>query len=158
MRARRHLQQDAERPLLVLAGLRILVGVIWLANLTWKLPPDFGRNEPRGLLYSFTEAQRYAVVEPLRSLMHDVVIPHFTLFGYLVFLVELTAGLLLTTGFRTRLGAVLGTAQSAMIMVLVMEAPTEWFWGYAMFLVLNTLPLVAPSDARLSVDHRRGAA
>jgi len=151
-------EPDAARMQLVLACLRIFVGVIWLVNLTWKLPPDFGRHDPRGLLYSFQEAERSALVEPMRHLMHSVVIPHFALFGWLVFAVELTAGVLLVTGFKTRVGAIVGTAQSLVIMALVMRAPTEWFWGYAMFVVLNALPLLAPSDARLSIDHRRGAA
>jgi hypothetical protein len=35
------------------------------------------------------------------------------------------------------------------------RAPTEWFWGYAMFVVLNALPLVVIADARLSVAHAR---
>jgi uncharacterized membrane protein YphA (DoxX/SURF4 family) len=149
---------EAERTLLALSVLRIFVGVIWLANLSWKLPPDFGRDQPRGLLYSFREAERWAFVEPLRDLVQNVVIPHFTLFGWLVFVVELTAGVLLTTGFLTRFGALLGTAESLTIMALVSRAPTEWFWGYAMFVVLNALPLVVVTDARLSIAHRRGSA
>jgi uncharacterized membrane protein YphA (DoxX/SURF4 family) len=154
----RRADADVERMQLALAGLRIFVGVIWLANLSWKLPPDFGRNDPRGLLYSFHQAERWAIVEPMRHLMRSTVIPHFTFFGWQVFLVELTAGVLLTTGFLTRLGAVIGTVQSLTITALVGRSPTEWFWGYAMFVVLNALPLVAPSDARLSIDHRRGVA
>jgi hypothetical protein len=40
---------DTERTELALAVLRIFIGSLWLANLSWKLPPHFGRNEPRGL-------------------------------------------------------------------------------------------------------------
>jgi uncharacterized membrane protein YphA (DoxX/SURF4 family) len=149
------LAADAGRTRIALAALRIFVGVIWLANLSWKLPPDFGRDQPRGLLYSFREAERSALVGPLRHLVHSVVIPHFTLFGWLVFAVELTAGALLTAGFMTRLGALIGTAQSLTIMALVTRAPTESFWGYAMFVILNALPLVVVTDARLSIAHRR---
>jgi uncharacterized membrane protein YphA (DoxX/SURF4 family) len=143
---------------LVLAGLRIFVGIVWIANLTWKLPPDFGRNKARGLLYSFQLAEHWAVVGPLRHLVGSVVIPHFTLFGWLVFGIELIAGVLLLLGVMTRLGAVLGTAESVAIMLLVGRAPSEWFWGYAMFVLLNALPLLVPAAARLSVDHARGRA
>ena len=80
---------------LVFAGLRIFVGVVWIANLSWKLPPDFGRHDARGLLYSFELAHRWALVGPLRDLVGSVVIPHFTLFGWLVFGIELIAGVLL---------------------------------------------------------------
>jgi uncharacterized membrane protein YphA (DoxX/SURF4 family) len=143
---------------LALAGLRIFVGIVWIANLSWKLPPDFGRDDARGLLYSFELAQRWAVVEPLRDIVDSVVIPHFTLFGWLVFSIELIAGVLLLLGFMTRLGALLGTAEATAILLLVGRAPTEWFWGYAMFVLLNALPLLVPSGARLSIDHARGRA
>jgi uncharacterized membrane protein YphA (DoxX/SURF4 family) len=149
---------DVDRMALVLAALRIFVGIIWLANLSWKLPPDFGRDQPRGLLYSFREAEHWAIVGPLRHVMRSEVIPHFTLFGWIVFLVELTAGILLTAGLATRLGALIGTGQAVIITVLVGRAPTEWIWGYAMFVLLNALPLVTRSNARLSVDRLRGRA
>jgi uncharacterized membrane protein YphA (DoxX/SURF4 family) len=146
---------DAARMALVFAGLRIFVGVIWIANLSWKLPPDFGRHDARGLLYSVELAHRWALVGPLRDLVGSVVIPHFTLIGWLVFGIELSAGVLLTLGWKTRLGALLGTAESIAITLLVGRAPTEWFWGYAMFVVLNVLPLVVPADARLSIASAR---
>ena len=149
---------DARRMALALAVLRIFIGVLWLANLAWKLPPDFGRDEPRGLLYSFHQGERYASIGPLRDLVHDVVIPHFTFFGWLVFGVELAAGLLLTLGVMTRFGALIGTAQSVMITLLVAGAPNEWRWGYAMFILLNAVPLLAPADRRLSIDYLRGRA
>jgi uncharacterized membrane protein YphA (DoxX/SURF4 family) len=148
-------ESDAARMALVFAGLRIFVGIVWIANLSWKLPPDFGRHDARGLLYSFELAHRWALVGPLRDLVGSVVIPHFTLFGWMVFGIELAAGVFLTLGLMTRLGAVLGTAESVAITLLVGRAPTEWFWGYAMFVILNALPLVVRSDARLSVAHAR---
>ena len=152
------MERRFERAALALAGLRIFMGILWLANLSWKLPPDFGRDEPRGLLYAFRQAEHHAVVEPLRHLVRSVVIPHFTLFGSLVFSVELAAGCLLLLGLFTRVGALIGTAQSVTIAALVVRAPNEWFWGYAMFVLLNLLPLAAPSNARLSLDHRLGRA
>jgi thiosulfate dehydrogenase (quinone) large subunit len=148
-------ESDAARMALVFAGLRIFVGIVWIANLSWKLPPDFGRHDARGLLYSFELAHRWALVGPLRDLVGSVVIPHFTLFGWMVFGIELAAGVFLTLGLMTRLGAVLGTAESVAITLLVGRAPTEWFWGYAMFVLLNAVPLVVRSDARLSVAHAR---
>jgi uncharacterized membrane protein YphA (DoxX/SURF4 family) len=143
-----------------LAGLRIFMGVLWLANLYWKLPPDFGRNDPEGLLYNFRRAEEHAVLPFLRSLVEDVVIPHFTLFGWLVFLVELTAGVLLTLGLFTRVGALVGTVEATIITLLVVRAPHEWFWTYAMFIAINLVLILTPAARRLSVDawlsRRRG--
>jgi len=146
---------EGVRVLYALAGLRILLGVLWLANLSWKLPPDFGKNDPKGLLYNFRRAEQHAVIGPLRNIAREVLIPHFTLFGWIVFLVELTAGALLLLGLWTRVGAVIGLVQSIAITLLVVRAPNEWVWTYVMFVVISIVVLVTPSGSRLSLDERR---
>jgi thiosulfate dehydrogenase [quinone] large subunit len=146
---------EVARTLYALAGLRILLGVVWLANLTWKLPPDFGKSDAEGLLYDFRLGERYAVIAPLRDVTRDVVIPHFTLFGWLVFLAELTAGVLLLLGLWTRVGALVGLLQSIAITLLVVRAPSEWVWTYVMFVAIGLVVLVTPSGSRLSLDARR---
>lgn len=143
-----------ERTLLVLAGARILLGVLWLANLTWKLPPDFGRDDPEGLLYNFELAAAHAVVAPLRTLAEDVLIPHFTLFGWIVFLVELAVGLSLLLGLWTRIGALLGVVQSIAITLLVVRAPDEWVWTYVLLVAMSLVVALTPSGERLSLDAR----
>jgi uncharacterized membrane protein YphA (DoxX/SURF4 family) len=141
----------ADRNAYALAGLRIFTGILWLANLAWKLPPDFGKDDPEGLLYSFRLAEEDAVLGFLRSFMADVVIPEFTLFAVLVFAVELVAGLLLVTGVAARVGALIGTVQAIVITLLVASAPSEWFWTYAMLIALNLVCLAADTDERLSL-------
>ena len=135
----------------VLAGIRLFTGVLWLANLSWKLPPSFGRDDPKGLLYNFRRAEQDAVFGFLRSFMRDVVIPHFTAWGAVVFTVELAAGALLTLGLLTRLGGLIGTVQAVIITLLVVQAPNEWFWTYAMLILLNAVCLLTVTDERLSL-------
>ena len=147
-------QRADERTLLVLAGARILLGVLWLANLTWKLPPDFGRDDPEGLLYNFELASAHAVVAPLRTLAEDVLIPHFTLFGWIVFLAELAVGLSLLLGLWTRIGALLGVVQSIAITLLVVRAPDEWVWTYVLLVAMSLVVALTPSGERLSLDAR----
>lgn len=141
---------------LALAGLRVLMGVLWLDNLTWKLPPSFGRHDPRGLLYSFHQAEHHAISEPLRRFVAHVVIPHFTLFGWQVFAVEAVAGVLLLLGWHTRVGAAVGLVQSIAITVLTVRAPHQWAWGFALFVAVSLVLVVAPGNARWSFDARRG--
>jgi uncharacterized membrane protein YphA (DoxX/SURF4 family) len=150
--------RSRDRSALALAGLRVLMGALWLANLSWKLPPDFGRHDPRGLLYSFHQAEHHALSEPLRRFVAHVVIPHFTLFGWEVFAVEAVAGVLLLLGWRTRAGAVLGLVQSIAITVLTVRAPHQWAWGFALFVAVSLALVVAPGNARWSLDARRGRA
>jgi thiosulfate dehydrogenase [quinone] large subunit len=137
-----------------LALLRIFTGVIWLANEAWKLPPSFGRDEAGGLMDNFLIAEEHAVFGFLRTFMSDVVIPNYTLFGWLVFVVELVAGVLLTLGLFTRLGALIGGIQALIITLLVVQAPTEWFWTYAMLIALHAVLFFTPCAERLSLDSR----
>jgi uncharacterized membrane protein YphA (DoxX/SURF4 family) len=134
------------------------MGVLWLSNLSWKLPPGFGRHDPRGLMYSFQQAEHHAISEPLRRLVADTVIPHFTLFGWIVFVIELVAGVLLLLGWHTRVGALVGLAQSIAITVLTIRAPNEWAWGYALFVAVSLMLALVPSNARLSLDRWQGRA
>lgn len=38
--------------LIVLTGLRLLAGLIWLYNVVWKVPPDFGERGRRTCITS----------------------------------------------------------------------------------------------------------
>jgi uncharacterized membrane protein YphA (DoxX/SURF4 family) len=145
-----------DRSELAVTGLRVLMGVLWIDNLTWKLPPDFGRHDPRGLLYSFHQAERHAIGEPLRRFVAHVVIPHFTLFGWEVFAVEAVAGVLLLLGWHTRLGAAIGLVQAIAITLLTVRAPNEWGWGYGLFVAVSLVLVLAPGNARWSLDSRMG--
>jgi thiosulfate dehydrogenase [quinone] large subunit len=150
--------RERDRIAWVFVSLRVFMGVLWLANLSWKLPPHFGRNDPRGLMYSFRQAEQYALSEPLRRLMAHVVIPHFTFFGWQVFLVELVAGVLLLLGWHTRVGAVIGLLQAIAITVLTVRAPNQWFWGFALFVAVSLVLVVVPCNMRFSVDRWQGRA
>ena len=140
------------------AGRRYLLGVVGLPTLWCMRPPYVGRHDPRGLLYSFHQAEQYAVGEPLRRFMGHVVIPHFTLFGWQVFLVEAVAGVLLLLGWHTRIGAVIGLFQAIAITLLTARAPNQWFWGFVLFIAVSLLIAVVPSNRHLSLDRRQGRA
>ena len=96
---------ERERVLLTLAGMRALMGIVWLSLLFGKFPPGFGRHTRDGLMHTFRLAEQHAAIGPLRDLVRRLVIPHFTLFGWIVFLVELVIGILLLAGFYTRIAA-----------------------------------------------------
>ena len=61
----------------VLAVIRIAVGVMWLSNLGWKRPPNFGA------LHRFTQAGvDHPVATPYAWLTEHVILPHFAFFGW----------------------------------------------------------------------------
>jgi hypothetical protein len=147
---------ERERVLLTLAGVRIFMGVFWLVNLLWKLPTDFGKGDYWGLPRTFELARTHAFSPPLRRLADDVLIPHMTVFGWVIFLMGLFTGLSLVLGLLTRVGAALGLLQAIAITLLVANAPGEWLYGYLMLILLSALMLLLPVSRRLSIDDALG--
>jgi uncharacterized membrane protein YphA (DoxX/SURF4 family) len=147
---------ERERVLLTLAGVRVFMGVFWLVNLLWKLPTDFGKGEYWGLPRTLQIAQAHAFTPPLRDLVDDVLIPHTTVLGWMVFFVGLVTGVSLVLGLLTRLGALLGLLQALAITALVANAPGEWLYGYLMLILLSGLLLILPVSRRMSLDDVLG--
>lgn len=109
---------------------RITLGLLWLANLSWKKPPDFGAKDGSGL-YHFTKlAIDYPVFPPYSALVKSVVLPNFTVFGWAVFLLEIGLAVFLLLGLATRLWALIGIAQTVAIFLSVGASPNEWKWSY----------------------------
>ena len=147
---------ERERVLLTLAGVRAFMGVFWLVNLLWKLPTDFGKGEYWGLPRTLEVARTHAFSPPLRRLVDDVLIPHLSIVGWLVFFLGLITGLSLVFGLLTRLGAFLGLLQAIAITALVANAPGEWLYGYLMLILLSGLLLLLPVSRRMSLDDALG--
>ncbi|MEP7000289.1 MAG: DoxX family protein [bacterium] len=137
-----------------LAAFRIAVGVYWLYEQHWKLPPDFGLHDPRGLMFAFRESATYPTIHLYGAFIQDVVIPHFHLFAWLLLLTETVIGLSILLGAWTKIGAFLGVIQAVNLLVAQASTP-EGPWIYAAILAVNLLVLVTPSDRALSVDAWR---
>jgi uncharacterized membrane protein YphA (DoxX/SURF4 family) len=146
---------ERERVLLTLAGVRVFMGVFWLVNLLWKLPPDFGDGR-RGLDHTLVLAHDHALTPVLRALVDDVLEPHRAILGWAAFLLALVCGLSLLLGLLTRLGAALGLLLALAATALVGNAPGEWLYGYLLLIVLSALMLLLPVSRRLSVDDALG--
>jgi thiosulfate dehydrogenase (quinone) large subunit len=132
----------------LIAIVRVGVGLLWVQNVGWKIPPDFGQAEPpSGLYQSATYAVSHEVFHPYAVLMDRLVLPNFTFFGWMVLLVEASLGAFLLIGLATRFWAVVGMAQTVVIMLSVLNAPHEWFWSYILMLLAH-MALFATSAGR----------
>jgi thiosulfate dehydrogenase [quinone] large subunit len=121
------------------AGVRIVVGLLWLTNAGWKRPPDFGREAGRGLFRFTSFAVEHEVFAPFALVVREIVLPNFTLFGWTVLLVEAALGSFLILGLGTRLWALIGAAQAAAITLSTLNAPGEWNWGYYILIAIHLL-------------------
>ena len=146
---------DGQTVLWPISIARILIGVLWLFSLRWKLPPSFepaaGSSE-RGLREWLELEVEFAAFEPYGNLIESVVLPNFTFFAWLIFLLELAVGLSLLLGFGVRLGALLGLGLSLNLGIGLLEVPGEWPWSYAMLAMWHGLFFVTNAGQVFGLD------
>ena len=137
------------------AGLRILLGLMWLYNVSWKRAPDFGQDAGNGLFKFTSYAVSHPVFAPYSWVVEHLVLPVFTPFGWLVLIAETTLAVLLLTGAWVRLAAAIGVAQSIAIALSVAYAPHEWPWAYWLMIGAHAVILFSSAGRVLAVDGIR---
>ena len=118
------------------AVLRIFFGLVFLTNGLAKLVPGLA-HLPGGYFLIDSDGARAIIAHNARhhpvALYHDLVfsvlLPHWGLFGPLVGLTETAAGLLLTLGLATGVGALAAAALS--LHIQFSDANGPWLFEYA---------------------------
>lgn len=142
------------------ATLRVVAGLLWLSNVSWKLPTSFGESADgcRGLC-GFVQAGIDHPVAPVYPWVLETIIqPNLQLFGWMVLAVETILAALLLSGTWVRVAAVVGMAQSIAIGLSVANADGEWYWSYALMVVLHFAVFATAVERRSPVDARRRVA
>ncbi len=148
--------EEVPRPQAVGAAvLRILLGLLWLYNVSWKRAPDFGQDAGNGLFKFTSYAVSHPVLPPYSWVVDHLVLPAFTPFGWLVLIAETTLAVLLLTGAWVRLAAAIGVAQSVAIALSVAYAPHEWPWSYWLMIGAHVVILLSSAGRVLGVDGVR---
>ncbi|HEY4099890.1 MAG TPA: TQO small subunit DoxD [Gemmatimonadales bacterium] len=146
-----------------IALLRVHVGATWL----WYAWPKFARSErylpPSGYMISFAQASARNATGATRAILEHVILPHAAVWAELARFGELSAGLLLLLGFRSRLGGAIGLA------VALCYAPFNYaFHEYhgglltlpdSMMAALSAVHILVPSGRMFGLDAvlaRRG--
>lgn len=138
-----------------MAALRILLGLLWLYNVSWKRPLDFGKDGGNGL-YGFTkDAVDHPVFPPYSWVVDTFVLPNFAAFGWMVLVVETLLAVLLLTGTLVRVAALVGVGQSLAIGLSVAQTPGEWPWSYWLMIGAHLVLVLGVSGAFLAVDGAR---
>lgn len=136
------------RSLTVLALVRIFFGLLWLQQLSWKMPPSFG-----GLRSYIEKEAHYTFVPGYSFILKNVFLTHFSLLGASVWSAELLVGLLLLFGLFTRFGALLAIVLSTQLYIGLAYAPGEWYWTYGMLILLGLAVAAVPAGRRLGIDQ-----
>ena len=145
----------------LIGAMRIVVGVLWLANLEWKRPPDFGRDLQNGLYKYVDSAVRNPVFGPYSWFVEHVVLKNYALFGWMTLLLESALCVCLLLGLRTSIAALVGagTSVSIALSVLYYDKQYEWPWSYYLMIAAHLLLFAALAGDHLGLDGlaRKGA-
>jgi len=140
----------------VLAAFRILLGLMWLYNVSWKRPPDFGKDAGNGLYRFSSYAVSDPVLPPFSWVVEHLVLPNIAVFGWLVLAAETALAVLLLSGAFVRVAALVGLGQSLAIGLSVAFAPHEWPWSYWLMIGGHAVLVFASAGRVLGIDGVRG--
>lgn len=127
--------------------LRLTVGAMWWQQSLWKIPP----NED-GLIYWMRQMVDHAAIPLQSNLVSTIVLPWISVFGPLVYLIEVAIGVSLMLGLFSRLGALAGALMTANLWLGLYSAPGEWPWTYGFLIIIQLLFVIDPPGRSLGAD------
>ena len=137
-----------------IGGVRIVVGLMWLANLHWKVPPHFGEDNGGGLYKYAAATLRHSPFAPYRWITEHIIVENFVLFGWVTIVTEIALAALLMIGYRTRIVALVGAAMSTLIFfsVIYYDRADEWSWSYFLMIGVHLLLAAVSAGKHVGVD------
>lgn len=130
--------------------LRLTVGGMWWQQSLWKVPPNYD-----GLIYWMKQMVDHASISLQSRLIQEVVLPSISVFGPLVYCIEVLIAASLILGLLTRVGAGLGALMAINLWLGLYSAPGEWPWTYGFLIIIQLLFVFDPPGRSLGVDVLR---
>jgi uncharacterized membrane protein YphA (DoxX/SURF4 family) len=127
--------------------LRLLMGAMWWQQSLWKIPPNYD-----GLIYWMQQMVEHASIPLQSAFVSTIVLPNITIFGPIVYLVEVSIGISLMLGLLSRLGALAGLAMALNLWLGLYSAPGEWPWTYFFLVIIQVWFAIDPPGRALGLD------
>jgi thiosulfate dehydrogenase [quinone] large subunit len=144
------------RDLALWVGLyRIALGIMWLQMALQKAPWVIGpEGKPYGWLYGYIFKE---INNPTfgfyTEFLKNVILPNFSFFGFMTFIIEITIGLSLVLGLLVPLiGGLGGTVMQINIMLGSYSIPGEWFWLWPMLIGSHVIFMMGRAGRCLGLD------
>ncbi len=139
---------------LTLTVIRVLLGIFWLAQQTWKPPPTFGCPSG-GFCFWLDQEIQHPLIPLFADFLRAVIRPNAIAFGWFTLLVEVSIGLALIFGVFTRLSALVATLWSVNLLIGLAAVPGETPWYYLSIVAVNLLFVVIGASGQIAVDRAR---
>ena len=132
---------------------RIMFGLLWLDMGFQKAPWVVQDGHQFGWLYGWLLREiQYPTFGWYQRFLQDVVLPNFTLFGYLTFFTEVALGVSLLLGLLTVLGGIGGALWQLNIAFGAYSVPGEWYWIWALLIAPHLVFAHSRAGRTLGVD------
>jgi len=132
---------------------RIVYGYLWWQQSAWKVPSDdFGRRSGGGLWYWVQQEIQHPTVIAYRDFLVNVMIPHWTFFGWMTLVTETFIAVTLILGLFTRLGSLAAIGMAANITIGILSVPHEWGWTYVMLIMWPVIFLFTDAGRSFGID------
>jgi thiosulfate dehydrogenase [quinone] large subunit len=144
---------SAVAPLWPVGLARIVYGYLWWQQSAWKVPSDdFGWKSGGGLWYWVQQEVQHPTVGAYRDFLVNVMIPHWTFFGWMTLTTETFIAVTLMLGLLTRLGSLVAIGMAVNITIGILSVPHEWGWTYVMLIMLPVIFLLTDAGRSFGVD------
>jgi len=134
--------------------LRMMFGILWLQAALQKAPWVINAQGQRfGWLsnWLWTETQ-HPTFGFSKAMLEHVVLPHFTFFGSLSFVVELALGVSLLFGLLTVLSGIGGALWQCNIAIGSYAVPGEWGWIWPLLIAPHLVFAFSHAGRSVGVD------
>jgi thiosulfate dehydrogenase (quinone) large subunit len=132
---------------------RILYGYLWWQQSKWKVPSDdFGRTSGGGLWYWVQQEIQHPTLVAYKNFLVNVMIPHWTFFGWMTLITETFIGVTLLLGLGTRLGSLVAIGMAINITLGILNVPNEWGWTYVMLITFPVVFLLTDAGRSFGID------
>jgi len=132
---------------------RLAFGLMWLYGASWKMPPSFGQGADTGLWYWIQQQIQYPTFPWYRSFLENVVVPHFYLSGWLVFLLEFSVGFFLLIGLFTRIASAVGLLMSLNLLIGLAASPCGMSLTYVLMALFHVLFITTGAGLNWGIDQ-----
>ncbi len=134
--------------------MRIMFGLLWLDGAWQKAPWVINDWHQFGWLHGWIWQEiNHPTFTLYKKFLEAIVLPNFTLFGYMSFFVELGLGLSLLLGLFTVLGGVGGALWQLNIALGSYSVPGEWYWIWPLLIAPHLVLAHTRSGRVLGLDQ-----
>lgn len=141
-------------PSVSLGLFRMMFGVLYLDMAFQKAPWVISDGQRFGWLYGWIWTEiKHPTFELYKNFLQNIVLPNFTMFGYLTFFTEIALGLSLLLGMFTVLGGIGGALWQVNIAMGAYSVPGEWYWIWPLLIAPQLVFAHSRAGRSLGIDQ-----